>query len=66
MIREDLVRVQLKQGVSAASFAAGAKYALRLAAGETAEMWEDGSPITRAEFEAVLEREGVFEIAAEE
>lgn len=63
-MREDLVRVKSKSG-GALSFAAGQKYGLKLAEGEVAEMWEDGEPITRGEFEDVLEPEGVFEIADE-
>ncbi len=61
MTREEMVTVQVKGG-GAASFAAGEKYALSLAAGQTADKWADGSPITRREFDAVLLREGIFEI----
>jgi len=61
MTREEMVRVQVKGG-GAASFAAGEKYALSLEAGATADRWSSGQPITRAEFESVLEREGIFEI----
>ena len=62
MTREEIVRVRVKGG-GAASFAAGAKYALKLEGGQTSDKWDDGSPITRAEFEAVLPHE-VFEIEA--
>ena len=61
MTREEMMTVQVKGG-GAASFAAGEKYALTLGAGKTADRWANGQPITRAEFEAVLEREGIFEI----
>jgi len=63
MTREEMVAVQVKGG-GAASFAAGEKYALSLEAGATADRWANGQPITRAEFESVLEREGIFEIVA--
>ena len=61
MTREEIVTVQV-QGGGAASFAAGEKYALALGAGKPADRWANGQPITRAEFEAVLESEGIFEI----
>jgi hypothetical protein len=61
-MREDQVKVKHKDG-GAIAFAAGEKYGLIIAAGKSAEKWIDGSPITRAEFEAVLEPHGPFEIA---
>jgi hypothetical protein len=61
--REDIVQVRAKDGVVVA-FAAGEKYGLKLAAGEITDKWIDGSPITRAEFEAILAPNGPFEIAA--
>jgi len=63
MTREDMVTVQVKGG-GGASFAAGEKYALSLAAGETAERWANGQPITRAEFDTILAPEGIFEVVA--
>jgi hypothetical protein len=64
LIRPDTVRVKGKDG-GAVSFSAGEKYGLKIAAGGTADKWMDGSPITRAEFEAVLKPHAVFEIAEE-
>jgi hypothetical protein len=61
MSREDFVSVRATGG-GAAAISAGSR-ALVLAAGETASSWADGSPITRGEFDDVLEREGAFEIA---
>jgi hypothetical protein len=61
MMREETVRVKTADG-GAIAFAAGEKYALKIAAGETATEWADGSPITRAEFDAVLAPHGPFEI----
>lgn len=63
MTREEMVTVRLKDGVGGVNLVIGEKYALRLAPGEVAEKWADGSPISRAEFDAVLAREGVFEVA---
>ena len=60
MEREEIVRVRAKNG-GAVNFAAGQKYALRVAAGATADKWADGAPITRAEFDAVLAPTGIFE-----
>ena len=59
--REDIVTVRVK-GSGGAHFATGMQYALSLAAGEISDKWADGSPITRAEFEALLARDGAFEI----
>ena len=64
MTREETVRVRVKGG-GAAAFAAGAKFALKIEAGQKAEKWDDGAPITRAEFEAVLAPLGIFEIVPE-
>ena len=60
MTREETVRVRGIDG-AAVAFCAG-KYGLKIEAGETAEKWLDGSPITRGEFENVLKRRGPFEI----
>ena len=62
MTREEIVSVRVKGG-GAARFAAGAKYGLKLEAGQSADKWADGSPITRAEFEAVLLPMEIFEVA---
>jgi hypothetical protein len=64
MNREDIVTVKSSDG-DAVAFSAGQKYSLRLAAGELADKWADGSPITRAEFENVLAPHGPFVIAGE-
>jgi hypothetical protein len=64
MMREETVRVRTTDG-GAIAFAAGEKYALKIAAGETATEWADGSPITRAEFDAVLAPHGPFELVAD-
>ncbi len=58
---EDQVKVKHKDG-GAIAFAAGERYGLKIAAGESADKWLDGSPITRAEFEAVLKPHGPFVI----
>ena len=60
-MREETVRVKGKGG-GAVAFSAGEKYGLKIAAGASADKWMDGSPITRAEFEAVLKPHEVFEI----
>jgi hypothetical protein len=59
--REDIVQVKasVEGGVA---FSMGEKYGLKLAAGETTDKWLDGSPITRAEFYAILAPNGPFEI----
>jgi len=59
--REDIVMVKSRDG-GVIAFSAGQKYSLKLAAGELADKWADGSPITRAEFENVLAAHGPFEI----
>jgi hypothetical protein len=64
MNRDDLVSVRVAGG-GAAAFAAGEKYALKIAKGEIAQKWSDGSPITRGEFESVLAPHGPFELADE-
>jgi hypothetical protein len=61
MVREETVQVKAKQGAGAVSYAAWA-HRLKLAPGEIADKWQNGSPITRAEFEALLKPHGVFEI----
>jgi hypothetical protein len=61
MMPEETARVRTSDG-GAIAFAAGQKYSLKIEAGETATEWMDGSPITRAEFEAVLAPHGPFEI----
>lgn len=60
MDREDIVTVRGKDGEHAA-FAAGQRFALVIPAKGSTNKWSDGSPITRAEFEAVL-ADGPFEI----
>jgi hypothetical protein len=60
-MREDQVKVKHKDG-AAIAFAAGEKYGLKIAAGESADKWIGGSPITRAEFETVLKPHGPFVI----
>ncbi len=62
MTREQIVRVKPK-GSGGASFAAGEKYALKLAPAATSDHWADDSPITRAEFDAMLSQ--AFEIVPE-
>ncbi len=63
MTREDLVTVRVKNGEPVAL--SHGRCSLLLAAGETADKWMDGSPITRAEFEALLAPLGHFELAGE-
>lgn len=62
-MREDFVKVRTKDG-GAAAFCSG-HYGLKLASGEIATAWIDGAPLTRAEFAAVLEPLGIFDIAEE-
>ena len=62
---EDQVQVKVKhRDGGAIAFAAGERYGLKIAAGESADKWLDGSPITRAEFETVLKPHGPFVIDA--
>jgi hypothetical protein len=63
MNREDLVTVRMKNGGPVAL--SHGRCSLIVAAGETAEKWLDGSPITRAEYEALLAPLGIFELAGE-
>lgn len=63
MTRENMVAVKAKDG-GRVTHCAGT-YALALEPGEVATKWFDGSPITRADFEAVLEPTGLFEIAVQ-
>jgi len=57
--REDIVQVRARsEGV--VSFAMGEKYGLKLGPGEASDKWLDGSPITRAEFDAILAPNGPF------
>jgi hypothetical protein len=65
MKREDIVSVRGRNG-AAVAFAAGQKYSLLIAAGESASEWADGSPITRGEFEDVLAPHAPMEIAEPE
>jgi hypothetical protein len=58
--REELVTVKVKNG-GPLSFSHG-RCSLKLAAGETADKWMDGSPITRGEFEIVLAPHAEVEI----
>lgn len=60
MNREELVTVRTKNGGYLA-FSHG-RCSLILAAGETADKWMDGSPITRGEFESVLAPHAEVEI----
>jgi hypothetical protein len=61
MSQDDFVSVRaISEGV--VSFAMGEKYGLKLAPGEISDNWMDGSPITRAEFDAILAPNGPFEI----
>jgi hypothetical protein len=60
MSREDVVKVKTKNG-AALAFSHG-RCSLLLAAGETADKWLDGSPITRGEFEDVLAPHAEVEI----
>jgi hypothetical protein len=60
--REELVTVKTKDGGWLA-FSHG-RCSLILAAGETADKWLDGSPITRGEFENVLAPHAEVEIVA--
>jgi hypothetical protein len=57
----DIVNVRAKGG-AALAFSHG-RYSLKLAAGETADKWLDGSPITRSEFKDVLAPHAEVEIA---
>jgi hypothetical protein len=57
---EELVTVRTKNGGPLA-FSHG-RCSLILAAGETADKWMDGSPITRGEFEDVLAPHAEVEI----
>ena len=59
--REELVSVRTKNGLPM-SFSHG-RCSLILAAGETADKWLDGSPITLGEFENVLAPHAEVEIA---
>lgn len=63
MVREDTVAVRLKEGVGMVTVCAGQRFCLSLEPGAVATRWADDSPIFRTEFEAVLEPEGLFEIA---
>jgi hypothetical protein len=60
-----MVAVRVKPGTGVVTFCAGQHYELRLAEGETATKWANGSPITRWEFQRVLSPAGLFEIAPE-
>jgi len=60
MTREDIVKVRAKGG-GALAFSHG-RCSLVLAAGEAADKWTDGSPITRGEFEDVLAPHAEVEI----
>jgi hypothetical protein len=60
MDREELVTVRVKNG-GVMSFSHG-RCSLKLGAGETADKWQDGSPITRGEFESVLAPHAEVEI----
>jgi hypothetical protein len=60
--REELVTVKVKNG-GPLSFSHG-RCSLKLGAGETADKWMDGSPITRGEFETVLAPHAEVEIVA--
>ena len=62
MTREDMVTIRVTGG-GGASFSAGEKYSLTVAAGELKDKWNDGAPITRAELEDVLAPHGPFELA---
>ena|SRR5229473_1472157 len=64
MNREDIVSVKSSEG-GAIAFSHGQKYSLKIAAGEIADKWADGSPITRGELESVLAPHGPFVIAGE-
>jgi hypothetical protein len=61
---DDQVKVKPKDGAGNVAYAAE-HHRLKLAPGETAETWLNGSPITRGEFETLLEPTGVFELAEE-
>jgi hypothetical protein len=63
MNREELVTVKTKNGGYLA-FSHG-RCSLILAAGEIADKWLDGSPITRGEFENVLAPHAEVEIVDE-
>jgi hypothetical protein len=63
MNREDLVTVKVKSGEPVAL--SHGRFSLVLGAGESADKWLDGSPITRAEFEILLGPLGIFELAGE-
>jgi hypothetical protein len=64
-MREDAVKVKAKAGAGNVAYAAW-HHRLRLKPGEVAEKWENGSPITRGEFEALLKPHDVFEIVEAE
>lgn len=59
-VRTDLVTVKVKNG-GPLSFSHG-RCSLKLGAGETADKWMDGTPITRGEFESVLAPHAEVEI----
>jgi len=52
-MREETVKVKAKDGAGNVSYAAWA-HRLTLKPGEIADKWQNGSPITRAEFDALL------------
>jgi hypothetical protein len=60
-MREETVKVRAKQGAGAVSYASW-YHRLTLKPGEIADKWHNGSPITKAEFEALL-KSHAFEIA---
>jgi hypothetical protein len=63
MTREDTVAVRLKTEIKGGvHYAAGQHRELHLEPGQEATTWANGAPILRTEFEASLEREGLFEI----
>ena len=63
MNREDLVTIRSKNGGWLA-FSHG-RCSVILAAGQTADKWLDGSPITRGEFENVMAPHAEVEIAGD-
>jgi hypothetical protein len=62
-MREDAVRVKAKQDGGAMSYASW-HHRLVLKPGDVADKWQNGSPITKGEFEALLKPHG-FELVEE-
>lgn len=65
MTREHTVSIRVKPGLGEVHFSAGQHCELNLKSGETATTWANGWPIFKGQWEASLEREGLFELVRE-